>query len=80
MVNVMVIVKDMQKGCVVKMDEEVKDRLESYQTVKRMYEGELEGKEGRDKEAIEFKIESCRSLIEQIYEKDNPTKKKGMYK
>ncbi len=62
------------------MDEETIAKLELYQEVRKMYEEESKGLEGRDKEAIEERIESCRRLIQQIYDKENPTEKKGMYK
>jgi len=62
------------------MDEETLAKLELYQGVQKMYEEEVEDLKGRDKEAIEERIESCRRLIQQIYDKENPTKNKGMYK
>lgn len=62
------------------MDEETIAKLELYQEVRKMYEEEAKGLEGRDKEAIEERIESCRRLIQQLYDKENPTKNKGMYK
>lgn len=62
------------------MDEETIAKLELYQEVQKMYEEEVEDLKGRDKEAIEERIESCRRLIQQIYDKENPTKNKGMYK
>ncbi len=62
------------------MDEEALAKLELYQGIRKMYEEEAKGLEGRDKEAIEERIESCRRLIQQLYDKDNPTKKKEMYK
>ena len=48
------------------MDEETIAKLELYQGVQKMYEEEVEDLKGRDKEAIEERIESCRRLIQQI--------------
>jgi len=80
MVNVMVIAKDMQKGCVVKMDEESIEKLELWKKTQNRLIEEVKGTKGRDKEALEERIESCRRLIRQLHDKDNPTKKKEMYK
>ena len=41
---------------------------------------ELAGKEGIEREHVEIRIESCDRLIDGLYEKLNPTKKKEMYK
>ncbi len=85
----MVIAKDMLKGCVVKMDEEdrlrqireeIKERIDIYQETRDKITKDLKGKEGKDRESVEFRIESCDRLIDGLYEKLNPTKKKEMYK
>lgn len=81
MVNVMDIVKDMQRGCVVKMDEDIKERIEEYQKTALSLEWEKAHKDDeKEIEAIEYRIERIRALIDHLYEKDNPTKKKEMYK
>jgi len=88
MVNVMVIVMDMQRGCVVKMDEEerikqeeeIKERISFYEESRVRITKELDGKEGAEREHVVIRIESCDRLIDGLYEKLNPTKKKEMYK
>lgn len=59
---------------------EIKERIEIYEGTKERITKELKGKEGRDREAVELRIESCDRLIDGLYEKLNPTKKKEMYK
>ncbi len=57
-----------------------KERIEVYEKSKLNIAKELEGSEGRDREAIENRIASCDRLIDGYREKLNPTKKKEMYK
>jgi len=63
-----------------KQEEEIKERIDFYQESRDRITKDLKGKEGRDREAIENRIESCDRLIDGLYEKLNPTKKKEMYK
>ena len=89
MENVTDRVKDMQSGCVVKMDEEeerikqeeeIKERISSYEESREHITKELIGKEGTEREHVKIRIESCDRLIDGLYDKLNPTKKKEMYK
>ena len=88
MENVTDIVKDMQRGCVVKMneeerikqEEELKERIGFYEESRERITKELAGKKGKEREHVEIRIESCDRLIDGLYEKLNPTKKKEMYK
>jgi len=62
------------------IDEEIKERIELYQKTKRELEIELEQETDEiERMAIEYRIDSCKTLIKQLYERDNPTKDKGMY-
>ena len=63
------------------MDEDIKERIELYQKTQRELELELEqNTDELERMAIEFRIDSCKTLIKQLYDRDNPTKDKGMYK
>ena len=63
------------------MDEELRERLELYQKTRKELEAELKQETNEiERMTIEFKIDSCKSLIKQLYERENPTKDKGMYK
>jgi len=63
------------------MDEELRERLELYQKTRKELEAELKQETDEiERMTIEFKIDSCKSLIKQLYERENPTKDKGMYK
>lgn len=78
----------MQRGCVVKMneeerikqEEELKERISFYEESRVRITKELAGKEGKEREYVENRIESCDRLIDGLYDKLNPTKKKEMYK
>ncbi len=61
-------------------EEEIKERIDFYEGSRERITKELAGKEGREREYIENTIESCDRLIDGLYEKLNPTKKKEMYK
>jgi len=89
MVNVMVIVMDMQRGYVVKMneeerikqEEEIRERIVIYEDTKADIANKLENENNkREKEYLEYRLECCNDLIDQCYDKINPTKKKEMYK
>ena len=63
------------------MDEDIKERIDLYQKTRKELEAELEQETDElERMTIEFKIDSCKSLIKQLYDRDNPTKDKGMYK
>lgn len=63
------------------MDEiEIKERIEQYEESKKKIFGELKDKEGREREAVEYRIECVEDLIDHLYNRLNPTKKKEMYK
>ena len=64
----------------IKQEAEIKERIDFYEESKERITKDLVGKEGRDREAVESRIESCDRLIEGLYDKLNPTKKKEMYK
>ncbi len=63
------------------MEEEDRERIDLYKGTKRHLESTLKDEtDEKLKEALRFRIACCRSLIIQIYMKDNPTNEKGMYK
>lgn len=63
------------------IDEEIQERIELYQKTKRELEVELEQESDEiERMAIEYRIDSCKNLIKQLYNRDNPTKDKGMYR
>ena len=64
----------------VKQEEEIKERINFYEESKVRITKELKGKEGIQREYVELRIESCDRLIDGLYDKLNPTKKKEMYK
>ena len=63
-----------------KQEIEIKERIDFYEESRVRITKELKGKEGNEREHIENRIESCDRLIDGLYEKLNPTKKKEMYK
>ncbi len=63
-----------------KQETEIKERIDFYEESRERITKELAGKEGREREYVENRIESCDRLIDGLYEKLNPTKKKEMYK
>ncbi len=62
------------------LQQEYRDKIDYYQESKSKISKELKGKEGRDKEYVEVRMESCQRLIDDYTMKLNPTKKKEMYK
>ena len=62
------------------MEQEYKDKIAYYKESKEKISRQLEGKEGRDKEYIKNRVQSCQRLIEEYEKKLNPTGKKEMYK
>lgn len=63
------------------MDDDIKERIELYQKTRKELETELEQEtDEQERMAIEFRIDACKGLIKQLYDRDNPTKDKGMYK
>ena len=62
------------------LKEDYKEKIAYYKESKYRISKQLEGKEGRDREYVENRIKSCDRLIDGLYEKLNPTKKKEMYK
>jgi len=57
-----------------------KEKIEIYEQSRIKISKELEGKKGRDREAVENRVASCDRLINEYRDKLNPTKKKEMYK
>lgn len=64
----------------IKQEEEIKERISFYEESRERITKQLADKEGIDREAVEVRIESCDRLIDGLYERLNPTKKKEMYK
>ncbi len=64
----------------IKQEEEIKERIGFYEESRVRITKELTGKKGKDREYVEIRIESCDRLIDGLYDKLNPTKKKEMYK
>jgi hypothetical protein len=62
------------------LQEEWKEKIAYYKESKEKISKQLEGKEGRDKEYIRNRVQSCQRLIEDYEKKLNPTSKKEMYK
>jgi hypothetical protein len=63
------------------MEEEDQERIDLWKETRRQLESILEGETNEEqREVLRFRIDCCRSLIKQIYGKDNPTNEKGMYK
>jgi len=63
------------------MDEtEIKERIEQYEESKKKIFEELKTKQGREREEVEYRIECVEGLIDHLYDRLNPTKKKEMYK
>jgi len=71
---------DEEEKRIKEMQDMYKEKIDIYQQSKQKISKELEGKEGRDKECVEYRMASCDRLIDQYQEKLNPTKKKEMYK
>lgn len=63
-----------------KQEAEIKERIDFYEESRDRITKELKDKKGDDREHIENRIASCDRLIDGLYEKLNPTKKKEMYK
>jgi len=62
------------------LQEEWKEKIAYYKESKEKISKQLEGKEGRDKEYIRNRVQSCQRLIEDYEKKLNPTSKKEMYR
>ena len=63
-----------------KQESEIRERIDMYEESRVRITKELAGKKGTEREHVELRIESCDRLIDGLYEKLNPTKKKEMYK
>jgi len=61
-------------------EQEWRDKIEFYEESKNKISKKLEGTEGREKEAIRYRMSCCQNLIDNYRTKLNPTKNKGMYK
>ena len=64
----------------IKQEQEWKDRIEYYEESKHKISKKLEETEGREKEAIRYRMSCCQNLIDDYRTKLNPTGKKEMYK
>jgi len=63
------------------MDKDIKEQIEEYQKTESNLTWELSHKQDeKEIEEIKYRISCVREIIEHLYEKDNPTKKKEMYK
>jgi len=62
------------------LEDEYKSKIEYYKESKKRISKGLEGTEGKDREAVEYRISCCQNLIDDYRLKLNPTKKKEMYK
>ncbi len=62
------------------LQEEWKEKIAYYEESKERISKQLEGKEGRDREYVENRMQSCDRLIKDYRAKLNPTGKKEMYK
>ncbi len=62
------------------LQEEWKEKIAYYKESKEKISKQLKGKEGRDKEYIRNRVQSCQRLIEDYEKKLNPTSKKEMYR
>ncbi len=64
----------------IEREEMYKEKIEHWEESKARISKELEGKEGREREAVENRMASCDRLIKDYQERLNPTGKKEMYK
>ncbi len=62
------------------LQEEWKEKIAYYKESKERISKQLKGKEGRDREYVKNRVQSCQRLIEDYEKKLNPTSKKEMYK
>ena len=64
----------------IKQEQEIKERIGSYEKSRVRTTKAPAGQKGIEKAHVEIRIESCDRLIDGLYDKLNPTKKKEMYK